>query len=157
MSIPTAILLGWQILTALGMKKEIQDIRKDMERQYSATNERIEKFEKESNAKIEEVKQEKGFVKLSHSDIILDKNGGREYFMIESNTSWNIYVNNSDKVQHINNLSVYPLNGSGNATVTIEYGSVETCNYQQQASICIFYVSYGVKQTSVLTIHRKHI
>lgn len=155
MSIPIAVLIGWNIFSALGIQKEIKDMKKSMSEEYDRVNKRMDAFEKKSDEKIDELKSERGIVKLSHSDIAIGKGKGIVYFIIESNTSWNIYVNNTGNP--INGLHVYPVNGSGNATITIEYDAVETENYQQMASITIFYLSYGIRQSVTANVHRKHI
>ncbi len=100
---------------------------------------------------------QRGVLELSHSSIKLSKNKGKAYFMINSNTSWNIFVNNTGQEQSINDLNVYPLNGNGNTTITIEYGGVDTEYYQQQASISVYYMSYGTKQVETVGIFRRNL
>ena len=146
MSLLVTILIGFQIYNALGIQKEMQEL-----------NKRIDKFEEKSNKKIEALKSERGILKLSHSHIELNRKADKAYFTVSSNTKWNIYVNNSAKGQSINGLNVYPLNGEGNATITIEYESVESENYQQIASISVFYMSYGTEQSKTISVNRKHL
>lgn len=146
LSLLVTALLGFQIYNALGIQKEMKELE-----------ERMDKYEEKSDKKIEELKSERGIMKLSHSRVELDKNSGKAYFTINSNTKWNIYVNNSSKGQSVSGLNVFPLNGNGNATITIEYGSVESENYQQMASISVFYMSYGTELNETITVYRKHL
>lgn len=150
-------LVGFQIYNALGIQKEMHDIKDKLESEHNKINKRMTDFEEESNKKIDELKSERGILKLSHTHISLSKEKGKAYFIIDSNTKWNIFVNNSSKDQSINDLNVFPLNGEGNATITIEFGGVETENYQQMATISVFYISYGTKQEETLSINRKHL
>ena len=150
-------LVGFQIYNALDIQKEMHDIKDKLESEYKKINKRMTDFEEKSNKKIDELKSERGILKLSHTQISLSKEKGKAYFTVDSNTKWNIFVNNTAKGQSINDLNVFPLNGEGNATITIEYGGVETENYQQMASISVFYISYGTKQVETVSIHRKHL
>ena len=150
-------LVGFQIYNSLDIQKEMHDIKDKLESEYHKINKRMTDFEEKSNKKIDELKSERGILKLSHTQISLSKEKGKAYFTVDSNTKWNIFVNNTAKGQSINDLNVFPLNGEGNATITIEYGGVETENYQQMASISVFYISYGTKQVETVSIHRKHL
>lgn len=157
MTLLVTTLIGFQIYNALGIQKEMREIRDELKSEYIKMNNRMNDFEEKSNKKIDTLKSEHGILKLSHSNIMLSKERGKVYFTIDSNTKWNIFVNNTAKGQSIDELNVYPLNGEGNATITVEFGRVETENYQQAASISVFYTSYGTKQVETVTIHRKHL
>ena len=157
LSLLVTVLIGWQIFTALGIKKEIKDATDRMQDDKKELTARIDAFEMESNKKIDEIKSEQGIVKLSHTKIELNKESGKAYFMIDSNTNWNIFVNNSSKTECVRDLKVYPLNGSGNATITVEYGAVVTQNYNEHAVLAIFYMSYGTKQSASVNLFRRHL
>lgn len=157
LSLLVTILIGWQIFTALGIKKEIKDATERMREENQVLNSRLDAFEKAANKKIDKLKSEQGILKLSHSSIELNKECGRAYFTIDSNTNWNIFVNNTAKSESVRDLIVYPLNGSGNATITVEYGAVVTQNYNEHAVLAVFYQSYGTKQTASVTLYRRHL
>lgn len=151
------ILIAWQIFTALGIKKEIKDATKKMDEENSKLSSRLEAFESASNQKIEKLKGEQGVLELSHSRIELSKDGGKAYFTIKSNTNWNIYPNNNSKGENVKGLNVFPVNGSGNMTITVEYDGVETQNYNEKAVLAILYKSYGTQQHHELTLYRRHL
>lgn len=157
LSLLVTVLIGWQIFTALGIKKEIKDATERMREENQVLNSRLDAFEKAANKKIDKLKSEQGILKLSHSSIELNKECGRAYFTIDSNTNWNIFVNNTAKSESVRDLIVYPLNGSGNATITVEYGAVVTQNYNEHAVLAVFYQSYGTKQAASVTLYRRHL
>ncbi len=77
LSLLVTVLIGWQIFTALGIKKEIKDATERMREENQVLNSRLDAFEKASNKKIDELKSEQGILKLSHSSIELNKECGR--------------------------------------------------------------------------------
>ena len=155
MTLLVTLLIGFQIYNALGIKEEMDKFKQRSAEEFEKMNIRMDIYEKKSDNKIDELKASRGKMILTPNNIHLGKEKGIVYFTIESNTEWNIYPNNSGN--SINGLNVFPLNGKGNATITIEYGAVETQNYQQQAVIVVFYNSFGIKQNETVTIHRKHL
>ena len=157
MTLLVTTLVGFQIYNALGIQNEMREIRDELKSEYSKMDKRMNDFEEKSKKKIDTLKSERGILKLSQTNITLSRERGKVYFTIDSNTKWNIFVNNTAKGQSINDLNVFPLNGEGNATITVEYGGVHTENYQQMASISVFYVSYGTKQVETISILRKHL
>lgn len=102
-----------------------------------------------------EKNSKKAFLKALPEFINIEKGKGSVYFEIESNTDWNINVNNSG--DSVTGLKVYPLNGHGNATIIVEYDAVETENYQQNASITVFYTLYDIRQSVTINIHRRNL
>lgn len=99
--------------------------------------------------------QPQGRLELSPTSVKLGRLGSTVYFSIESNTDWTVFVNNTGDA--VNGLKVYPLSGTGNATIAVEYGTVESQFYYQLASINVSYMSYGYKQTKTVNIYRRNL
>lgn len=99
--------------------------------------------------------QPQGSLELSPTSIKLGRLGSTAYFSIESNTDWVVSVNNTG--DSVNGLKVYPLKGTGDATITVEYETVESQFYGQSASINVTYLSYGYKQTKSVVVHRRNL
>lgn len=155
-TIPVTILIGWNIFTALGIQKEIKDIKNAMKEENDKMQKQIENFKKDSNKKIDEIKSDRVYLNTDTDKIKIGKEGGISYLRISSDTKWDIYVNNLSK-DSINGLRVNPLNGSGDATISVEYDGVNTENYQQSSTLVISYKSYGVTLSRVVEIFRKNL
>ena len=153
MSIPITVLIGWNIFSALGIQKEIKDMKKSMGEEYDSLNKRMDAFEKKSDEKIDKLKSEKGIVRLSHTTIVIGKDKGSASFSVESNTDWNIIVGNG--IYPIAGLRVFPLNGSGDANISIEYDGVDSAVYDQSAFITVHYKSFGERMFEAVNIYRR--
>ena len=147
------VLIGWNIFSALGIQKEIKDMKKSMGEEYDRLNKRMDAFEKKSDEKIDELKSEKGIVRLSHTTIVIGKDKGSASFSVESNTDWNIIVGNG--IYPIAGLRVFPLNGSGDANISIEYDGVDSAVYDQSAFITVHYKSFGERMFEAVNIYRR--
>lgn len=105
---------------------------------------------KDEDEKKEEVGKEQ--FSVSPKSITLRKIGTTEYIKVDSNTKWTIFVNNSGP--SVTGLKVYPLEGEGDGTVAIEYGTVTSEYYEEMATIVFNYYKYGTKQTEAVYISR---
>ena len=70
---------------------------------------------------------------------------------------WNILINQNSERSTIKKLTVYPLNGEGNATITVEYEAVHTQNYDEVVTLVVKYKSFETNQSSVVSLRRKHL
>ena len=105
----------------------------------------------------DEKKEEVGTEQFSVSpkSITLSKSGSTVYVKVDSNTKWTVFVNNTgDKVT---GLKVYPLEGEGDGTVAIEYGTLTSDYYSESAIIIFYYYKYGYKQSEMVTMYRKKL
>ena len=157
LSVLVTVLIGWNIYSALGMKDNIEKYKNQIDNNIKQLENKIRDNNKESKDAINELKGKRGILHVSHSDIKLSKDGGKAYFTIDSNTKWNVYVNQNSERPTIKNLTVYPLNGEGDATVTIEYDAVHTQNYDELVTLVVKYKSFDISQSSVVSLRRKHL
>ena len=157
LSILVTTLIGWNIYSALGLKDDIEKYKKQIDSNLKQLEDRIREYQKESKESINELKGARGILNVSHSEIKLSKDGGKAYFTIDSNTKWNIYINQSSERPTIKNLTVYPLNGEGNATITVEYEAVHTQNYDELVTLVVKYKSFETNLSSVVSLQRKHL
>ena len=157
LSVLVTVLIGWNIYSALGMKDDIEKYKNQIDNNIKQLENKIRDNNKESKDAINELKGKRGILHVSHSDIKLSKDGGKAYFTIDSNTKWNVYVNQNSERPTIKNLTVYPLNGEGDATVTIEYDAVHTQNYDELVTLVVKYKSFDISQSSVVSLRRKHL
>lgn len=155
MTLLVTLLIGFQIYNALGIKDEMDKFKQRSTEEFDNMKKRMDSYEKKSDKKIDELRASRGTMLLSPNNIKIGSAKGKVHFTIESNTDWNIFPNNSG--DSVNGLNVYPLNGKGNATITVEYDAVETKNYQQQAVIVVYYNSFDIRQNETVLIHRRHL
>lgn len=95
------------------------------------------------------------FVKVSTDKIKVGKEKGFVSIDIESNTDWSIVTNNTINQNTLQIEEIKPLNGSGNATVTVKYKGVRTQNYQQSITLHVCFLSFNTKQLVPVRIYRK--
>ena len=157
LSILVTVLIGWNIYSALGMKDDIEKYKNQIDNNIKQLENKIRENSSESKNAIKELKGIRGILNVSHSEIKLSKDGGRAYFTIDSNTKWNIYVNQNSEKPTIKNLTVYPLNGEGDATITIEYDAVHTQHYDELVTLVVKYKSFETNQSSVVSLRRKYL
>ena len=157
LSILVTLLIGWNIYSALGIKDDIEKYKIQIDNRVIELENTISENNMESKNAIKELKGIRGILNVSHSEIKLSKDGGRAYFTIDSNTKWNIYVNQNSEKPTIKNLTVYPLNGEGDATITIEYDAVQTQHYDELVTLVVKYKSFETNQSSVVSLRRKHL
>lgn len=157
LSILVTLLIGWNIYSALGIKDDIEKYKIQIDNKVIELENTISENNMESKNAIKELKGIRGILNVSHSEIKLSKDGGRAYFTIDSNTKWNIYVNQNSEKPTIKNLTVYPLNGEGDATITIEYDAVQTQHYDELVTLVVKYKSFETNQSSVVSLRRKHL
>ncbi len=157
LSVLVTVLIGWNIYSALGMKDDIEKYKIQIDNNIKQLENLIRENNRESKESIRELKGVRGILSVSHSEIKLSKDGGKAYFTIDSNTKWNIYINQNSEKPIIKNLTVYPLNGEGDATITIEYDAVQTQHYDELVTLVVKYKSFETNQSSVVSLRRKHL
>ena len=157
LSVLVTVLIGWNIYSALGIKDDIEKYKNKIDNTIKHLEDRILENNKESKDAINELKGKRGILSVSHSVIKLSKDGGKAYFTIDSNTKWNIFVNQNPEKPTIKNLTVYPLNGEGDATITIEYDAVQTQHCDELITLIVKYKSFEKNQSSVVSLRRKHL
>lgn len=157
LSVLVTVLIGWNIYSALGIKDDVEKYKTKIDNNIKELEKLIRENKEESKDAINELKGKRGILSVSHSEIKLSKDGGKAYFTIDSNTKWNIYVNQNSERPTIKNLIVYPLNGEGDATITIEYDAVHTQNYDELVTLVVKYKSFDLSQSSVVSLRRRHI
>jgi hypothetical protein len=157
LSVLVTVLIGWNIYSALGMKDDIEKYKNQIDNNIKQLENSIHENKKESRNAINELKGKRGILNVSHSEIKLSKDGGKAYFTIDSNTKWNIYVNQNSERPTIKNLNVYPLNGEGDATITIEYDAVNTQHYDELITLVVKFKSFDTSQSSVVSLRRKNL
>jgi hypothetical protein len=157
LSVLVTVLIGWNIYSALGIKDDIEKYKNKIDNTIKHLEDRILENNKESKDAINELKGKRGILSVSHSVIKLSKDGGKAYFTIDSNTKWNIFVNQNPEKPTIKNITVYPLNGEGDATITIEYDAVQTQHCDELITLIVKYKSFEKNQSSVVSLRRKHL
>lgn len=107
--------------------------------------------DEDGDEKKEEVGKEQ--FSVSPKSITLSKSGSTAYVRVSSNTKWSVFVNNSGS--GVTGLKVYPLEGEGDGTVAIEYGTLTSEYYEESATIIFYYYKYGTKQNESVYVSRK--
>jgi len=93
---------------------------------------------------------------VSPGSLSLGSSSGPLPVSIKSNTTWTVYMNNAGASGRVPGLSVSPLSGSGNGTLSVDFPAMGTTYYDSQnAVIVVYYYSKGVKLYKEISVIRK--